>query len=137
MSHFDPSTHPLSKKELTHYTNLWCRQRGIHSRDLETHPRVDDVVALLAWREEMWHKLNRSEQACWAGFWSSIYHKKNKISSKALKKLQTITTQAEHRHLKTIIQRAKIKATRQNPINKSAYDMTAKDAGSTQSVPWD
>ncbi len=129
--------HPLGKSELTHYTNLWCRQRGIHARDLETHPCADDVVALLAWRETIWHKLNRSEQASWAGYWNSVYHKKNPIRSKALKKLETITTQAEHRHLKTIIQRAKIKALRQNPINKSAENMTAKDADSTQSVPWD
>jgi len=37
---------PLSSDELRHYTNLWCRQRGIHARDLESHPCADDLVLI-------------------------------------------------------------------------------------------
>ena len=127
----------LSRSEISHYTNLWCRQRGIHARDLESHPRADEVVALLRWRELMWSKLNSAEQGVWAGYWSSIYHKKNRLSAKAIKKLETITSTADHRYLEQQIQKAKIRALRQNPNSKPAYDMTAKDVGLSQTVPWE
>jgi len=131
----------LTVSELNHYTNLWCRERGIHASDLEKHPRADDIVLLLRFREELWHKLNKNEQSCWAGYWSSIYVKKNKLKLKALKKLEQITITATDRHLKQIIHtaqlRQKIKQLKQNPYSKPVDDIAAKDTGLTQTVPWE
>lgn len=131
----------LTIKEINHYTNYWCKTKGITSKDLEQHPQVDDVILLVAFRDAMWDKLNVSERACWAGYWSSVYVKKNKLKSKALTKLEQITIIATNRHLKKIItqasQRKTIKALRQNPYAKPAEDIAAKDVGLAQTVPWE
>jgi len=131
----------LSKKELEHYTNYWCKTKGISLKDLERHPRADDLVLLIAFRDALWPKLNKSEQSCWAGYWSSVYVKKNTLKTKALNKLEQITITATDRHLKNIIIQAqltqRIQALKQNPYAKSADNMTAKDADLSQSAPWD
>lgn len=133
--------HPLTKSELEHYTNYWCKTKGISSRDLEQHPQMDDVVLMLRWRDAMWDKLNKSEQAVWGAYWNTVYHKRRPIHKKALTKLEQITITASDRHLKNLVTMAqtkqKIKALRQNPYSKPADDMTAKDAGLTQTVPWE
>lgn len=132
---------PLTKSELTHYTNLWCRQKGIHSSDLDNHPQVDDVVLMLKWRDAMWIKLNASEKAVWGAYWSIVYHKQRPIHKKALRKLEQITITASDRHLKASIklaqQKQRIKALRQNPYSKPADNIVAKDAGLAQTVPWE
>lgn len=131
----------LSISELNHYTNLWCREKGIHAIDLEKHPQADDIVLMLKWREEMWHKLNKSEQAVWGAYWNHVYFKKFPLHKKALKKFEQITITASDRHLKELIikaeQRQRIKALRQNPYSKPADNMTAKDVGLLQTVPWE
>lgn len=137
----DETKLPLTARELTHYTNMWCKSKGITSADLDKHPQADDVVLMLKWREEMWHKLNASEQAVWGAYWNIVYNKKRALYKKALNKLEQITITASDRHLKNLIktaqQRQRIKALRQNPNSKPADDMTAKDAGLSQTVPWE
>ena len=127
-------TEALTQSELAHYTNLWCKSKGISSRDLTLHPRIDDIILLLAFREAMWSKLNKAEQGCWSGYWSSIYHKRNKLKLKAFKKLEQITITAEQRHISTVNM---IRQIRQNPYSKSADNIVAKDAGPTHSGPWE
>lgn len=127
-------TEALSKSELEHYTNYWCKSKGISSKDLTEHPRIDDIILLLAFREAMWIKLNKAEQGCWSGYWSSIYHKRNRLKGKALKKLEQITITAENRHTMTI---NKIKQLKQNPHSKPVENIVAKDTGSSHSVPWE
>ena len=129
-------TQPLSHSELAHYTNYWCKCKGISIKDIESHIRADDVVLLVAFRDAMWDKLNRSEQGSWAGYWNSVYFKKNKLKNKALKKLEQITITATDRLHKLQTQRQRIKALRQNPI-KNLRDMTAKAAEPTQTVTWE
>lgn len=132
---------PLTKDELRHYTNYWCKTKGISSKDLDTHPRADDLTLLIAFRDAMWDKLNQKERGCWAGYWSSIYVKKNKLKPKALNKLEQITITATDRHLTTLVktsqQRQKIKALRQNPYSKSTAYIAAKSVGLAQTVPWE
>ena len=134
-------TLPLSHSELAHYTNYWCKTKGISIKDIESHIRADDIVLLVAFRDAMWDKLNKSEQGSWAGYWNSVYFKKNKLKIKALKKLEQITITATNRHLKNIVyqaqQRQRIKALRQNPNAKPSAYMTAKSEGPDQSAPWD
>ncbi len=109
-------TTSLSNNELIHYTNLWCRQKGIHATDLEKHPQADDVVLLIRWREEMWDKLNKSEQGFFAALWSYSYTNKCSLKQKHLKKLEKITIEADIRHEKNTIikqqQRQKIRQLR-------------------------
>jgi hypothetical protein len=131
----------LSKSEIQHYTNYWCKTKGISIKDIESHPRADDIVLLVAFRDAMWDKLNLSEQGCWAGYWNSVYKKKNKLKIKGLNKLEQITITATQRHLKNIIHQAqlrhRIKALKQNPDSKPMDDIAAKDIGPNQSAPWD
>jgi len=131
----------LSQSELTHYTNYWCKTKGISIKDIESHPRADDIVLLVAFRDEFWNKLNKFEQASWAGYWSSVYVKKNKLKKKALDKLENIIITANQRHLKNLViqaqQRQRIKALKQNPHAKPSVYMTAKSEGLDQSAPWD
>lgn len=99
----------LTKQELQHYTNLWCRQKGIHSKDLEKHLQADDVVLLIKWREEMWDKLDKSEQGFFAALWSYAYTNKCSLKQKHLTKLEKITIQATNRHLKNMVIKAQQK----------------------------
>lgn len=79
-------------------TNYWCRTKGIQSTDLETHPQMDDVILLIQYRDAMWSKLNKSEQAHWGAVWDWCYHKKHSLKRKHLAKLELITEQATTRY---------------------------------------
>jgi hypothetical protein len=135
------NTLPLTTSELNHYTNLWCREKGIHAKDLTAHPHADDVVLMLRIREDMFDKFNASERAVWGAYWNTIYHKRRPIHKKALKKLEQITITASDRHLENtrlqVIQRQRIQALKQNPYSKSSDDIVAKTDDSTYSVPWE
>jgi hypothetical protein len=134
-------TFPLTQSELNHYTNLWCREKGIYSKDLESHPHADDVVLMLRIREDMFDKFNQSEQAVWGAYWNIVYYKRRPIHKKALKKLEQITITATNRHLeqtqRQALQRSRIQALKQNPYSKSSDDIVAKTDDSTCSVPWE
>lgn len=97
----------LSPSEIIHYTNYWCRSKGISTKDLESHPQIEDVMLLLKFREGMWSKLNRSEQAHWGAYWNWCYHRKFLLKKKHLKKLELITEEATQRHLIKIIKQSK------------------------------
>lgn len=131
----------LEQSQLVGY---WAKTKGITQKDFEQHPRIDDLILLISFRDQLWTKLNLSERGTWAGYWSSIYIKKNKLSYKALKKLEQITITATDRHLKNIIKQAQQKQLirqrrqqTQNPYAKSSAYMTAKSEELDQSVPWD
>ena len=74
----------LTKKELEHYTNFWCRQKGIHAKDLESHPQVGDVVILVRFRDNLWNELEKAEQGVWAALWSWTYTSKFTLKAKHL-----------------------------------------------------
>ena len=88
-------------------TNYWCRTKGIHSSDLDTHPQIEDVMILLKYRDAMWQKLNKSEQAHWGAIWDWTYHRKYPLKNKHISKLELITLQAEQRHVNQLIEAAK------------------------------
>lgn len=128
----------MTKNELLeYYTNYWCRSKGISKKDLETHPQIDDVILMLRFRDSLWTILNQSEQAVWGAYWNTVYHKRRCLHKKALNKLEQITITATDRLLQLQNQRSRIKALRQNPIHKPAENMTAKDVGPSQTVPWE
>jgi hypothetical protein len=102
----------LTKKELEHYTNFWCRQKGIHAKDLESHPQVGDVVLLVRFRDNLWNELEKSEQGVWAALWSWTYTRKFPLKAKHLTKLETIGNAVTFRQQKQSERLATIKAMR-------------------------
>jgi hypothetical protein len=90
--------YPLSSSEVTHYTNWWCRSKGIKSKDLDSHPSINDVVFLIQFRDAMWSKLNKSEQAFWGAIWDWTYHKGFQLKKKHLTKAEQVVVDAETRY---------------------------------------
>jgi hypothetical protein len=110
---------PLSKSEITHYTNMWCRSKGISAKDLESHLQADDLVLLINIREATWHMLNQQEQGVWAAYWGWTYTKKFSLKKKHIKKLEIITFQALSRYNQIEQARQKIKVRRLTTISKT------------------
>ena len=137
---------PLTQAELNHYTNLWCREKGIHSKDLESHPRADDLVFLIKIKEGIWSDITLGNKKSWECIWDWCYHLKKPLKAKHIKKLEHISINAyntsKFKAQRKAEQRQRIKALRQNPTvatqNKiSAENIAAKDAGLAQTVPWE
>lgn len=84
----------LSKSELAHYTNLWCKSKGISSKDLTEHPQADDIILLVNFRQELWQHMTKSQQASWGAFWSYSYTWKKPLRKKHLTKLENISISA-------------------------------------------
>lgn len=82
--------HQLSASEKTHYTNLWCKQQGIKSRDLDNHPTIDDAIILINFRNEFFIDMDAKERGVWSAYWDGIYHKQFKLKQRHLKKLEKI-----------------------------------------------
>lgn len=101
-------------------TNYWCRTKGIHNKDLDSHPLIDDVILLLKWRDGMWDKCNASERAFWGSVWGNVYNKKQPIRDHILIKFETVTIQATNRHLNNLSiktkQKERIKQLRQQKV---------------------
>jgi hypothetical protein len=102
--------HKTNEQVLDHYTNLWCKQKGISMRVIEQHPQADDVVMLVNWRDAMWDKLDKKQQGSFAGIWSYVYSYKKPIRQKHLTKLESITLAAMASHIKQQQAQARIKA---------------------------
>lgn len=99
-------------EEVRYYTNSWCREKGIHSRDLECHPQADDVVLLIKFREHLWNDMDKSEQGVWAAYWSAVYHKKYPLKKKGLAKLEQIGKSVAFKQAKQAQRQATIRAMR-------------------------
>lgn len=102
-------SHPLT---ITHFTNRWCREKGIHSKDLESHPQADDVVLLINFRDQFWPYMDAKEQGAWAAYWSWTYTRKFSLKKKYLEKLETIGNSAAFKKQKQQERLATIKAMR-------------------------
>ena len=87
-------TEALTQSELAHYTNLWCKSKGISSRDLTQHPQADDIILLVNFRQELWPHMTKSHQASWGAFWSYSYTWKKPLRKKHLVKLENISISA-------------------------------------------
>lgn len=104
-----------------HYTNLWCRQKGIHAKDLENHPQADDVVLLIKFREQFWPYMDAKEQGAWASYWSWTYTRKFSLKQKYLEKLAIIGNSATFKKQKQQERIATIKAMR-SKLNANAKE---------------
>jgi hypothetical protein len=103
----------LSVSEITHYTNWWCRSKGISANDLSKHKQIDDVMLLLHISEEFKSNFNLSEQSTWGALWDWTYHRSYPLKAKHKLKLETICTQALVRRQQKQNQIEKIRQLRQ------------------------
>ena len=99
----------------------WIGRLGLRSQDLDTHPRVDDLVALLNIRMDLWEQMNRSEQAVWGAYWGMVFRLHKPLRPKAWAKFQTIAQSIDNRQLR--IQIIRQIATKQN--QNKGRNMTA------------
>jgi hypothetical protein len=102
----------LSQKEIKHYTNLWCHEKGIYASDLEKHPQADDVVLLIKFREQLWLHMDRSEQGSWAALWSWTYTRGLALKKKHLEQLEKIGNSVAFKQAKQQQRQATIRAMR-------------------------
>lgn len=97
-------------------TNYWCRTKGIHSKDLEKHPQIDDVILLIKFIEEYQKEFKAKQRLEVYLIWHSCYNNKKPLGKKYLKALLHIGQSLNHiRNLKAQHKqkaRQKIKALR-------------------------
>jgi hypothetical protein len=92
--------------------NTWCRSKGIQADDLIKHPRIDDISILLLIKDSYGRMMNTSETAAWGGYWSSIYHKKNKLTDKKLRRIEGMVKALQQREQEEANKLLKIKELR-------------------------
>lgn len=94
---------------------LWLRTKGINLDDLEGHTQINDVITLINLRDDLWHRMNLSEQATWGAYWNIVYKKGYPLNKKFWKKFDKIVMAIDSREHIMEQQRQIIKARRQNP----------------------
>lgn len=118
----------LSISEQIHFTNLWCREQGIKSRDLTNHPTIDDAIFLINFRNEGWFWMDSSDRGVWAAYWNRVYHKQFKLKDKHYTKLEKIAQAIIHRQQVRHQLSNKIKNLRHNSesnLQNGVVNMTA------------
>jgi hypothetical protein len=122
------TNHDLFLKQRQQDWNIgrWLRSRGIDVQDLDSHPRIDDIILLINIRQSLWTVMNNSEQASWGGYWDSVYKKKNALKNKALIKFEKIAEQIQDRQ--QLIRQLRTGTSQRN----KDHDMTAKGSCSPQ-----
>ena len=95
-------------------TNYWCRTLGIHSKDLHTHPQMDDVILLIKFIQEYEKEFTPKQRIYAYVMWDWCYSKRKPLTKKYLKALTKIIYRLQQvRNLKkqaTRKARKKIKA---------------------------
>tara|TARA_R110000803_G_scaffold118966_1_gene187271 strand:- start:615 stop:1052 length:438 start_codon:yes stop_codon:yes gene_type:complete len=130
----------LMEIEASQFIGYWAKTKGIKQADLTQHPQIDDIIILIKYRDSVFTKLNKSEQAVWGAIWGIVYNKRKPFKKKHLAKLEQIYITAMQRHLKDLVTQAEqnqlIKALRQNPNEKEDHDMTVKGSSDAYNIPW-
>lgn len=139
---------PLTNSEKIHYTNLWCKELGIKSKDLgcgftrtmngkiitlPQHPAIDDVILLIKVRQEFWSFFNAHERGIWAGYWKTVYHLGFPLKAKATKKIETIVSSGIYKQQQRQVQADKIRQLRKH-TTKWGHNMTANESPATDSL---
>jgi hypothetical protein len=101
----------------TYYTNRWCVEHGIKSRDILNHPQIDDAILLINIREEFWKFLNAQDRGIWAAYWKKVYHLQFPLNKKSLKKLEKISNNGIYWQSQAQLKIQTIKALRESKQN--------------------
>lgn len=103
----------LSPREIEHYTNYWCKCRGITAEDLASHPQIDDIMLLLHIHDEFSQDFSKSEQSVWGQKWGWCYNRQLPLKKKYRLKLEQICLSALARRQAKQAAREKIQQLRQ------------------------
>lgn len=95
------STNSKAPVTVLDLTNYWCRTLGIHNKDLDTHPQIDDVIILIKFIKEYQKEFKAKQTVEIYMMWNSCYNKRKPLKIKYLKALLRIGENLNHiRNLK-------------------------------------
>lgn len=106
----------LSKTEINHYTNLWCKQQGFKVRDLENSKTAEYTVLLVTVRQDYWRFMDSHSRNVWAGL-NSVVQQGYPLKDKHLTKIEKIIDQATKAQIRYQANLEKIKKLRQQPLD--------------------
>lgn len=75
----------------------WLRKKGMKTSDLDTHPQIDNLIALITIREELWSSMTHREQCCWGKYWDLVYQYRYPLTNKFWNKFKRIATNIDNR----------------------------------------
>jgi hypothetical protein len=113
----------------------WLKSKGMTLKDLEYHPRMDDLVTLLQIRTELFNRMSPKEQATWAAYWSLVKGQQYPLTKKFWKKMERITQDIDYRDQLLAEQRQRIMALRIEPLKRD-HDNKANGSHSHSSHTW-
>lgn len=121
--------HDNKQTEQDQMIDRWCLRKGIRRRDLERHPRLDDVILLLRIRQEYATELrsNRRLLGTLDAYWGMVYKEQKTLQSKSYIKLEILVEQLEKIRQREQLKIKIIKAMRgTSQTQNKGHDMTAK-----------
>ncbi len=127
--------------------DFWLREHGVKSRDLESHPRIDDMIVLLQLRNELWDRMTQPERNTWGAYWGLVFQKQYPLNQKFWKKFTGITRSIDHRQQRQQQARQRIRTLKDMDHNSEAKGSCPPEsnlhengnngsARENQSVPW-
>lgn len=112
-------TRQFSHQEIEHLTRYWCRTLGIHSKDIDQHPQIDDVIILIKVLKEYLNELQDSKRLHLAILWDWVYKQKKALTQRQCKQLTRLIYRLEatryHKKLRLDKKRRKIRQNRTTP----------------------
>ena len=94
-------THPFyNDRQLQKQTweiGTWLRGKGMKASDLDTHPQIDNLIALITIRDELWSSMTHREQCSWGKYWDLVYQYRYPLTNKFWNKFQTIAKNIDNR----------------------------------------
>jgi hypothetical protein len=127
-----PGYHERQANQQEWNVGRWLRGKGINLDDLDGHQQITDVITLINVRDDLWNRMNLSEQATWGAYWNIVYKHKYPLNQKFWKKFERIVQAIDSREHIMAQQRQLIKAQRQNTKNLD-YDNKANGSRPAQS----
>jgi len=126
----NPFYHQFESNKQDWAVDYWLRKHGVKSRDLDSHPQIDDVITLLNIRESLWDRMNHREQATWGGYWSIVYKKHFPLNQKFWRKFETIANNIDQRQIRQQQQRQQLKQFR--TLKNTDHNKDAKGSNLAQ-----
>ena len=75
----------------------WLRKKGMKVADLDTHPQIDNLIALITIRDELWSAMTHREQCSWGKYWDLVYQYRYPLTNKFWNKFQRIAQNIDNR----------------------------------------
>lgn len=128
-----PYYHQFETNKSHWAVDYWLRRHGVTSRDLDTHPQINDMIVLLNIRESLWDLMSQSERNCWGAYWGLVYVKKYPLTRKFWNKFQNIANQIDIRQHKKQIRQQQVRQHLRTLKNKD-HDNEAKGSDLAQKL---